>query len=587
MGHTERISTCSQRSHRPSVFLLDASRPHKRSLVIAAVISVISAAPTLAQPLVISDIISRIGSEPISSLVFLLIILVLLSTALQIGQRYVVARIAESIVLSLRRTLVERILRLKVSAHDTQRPGDFVSRVCTDTMLVRTAFTGGMVEVLGGLFVMCGAVIAMIIIDPLTLVIVLTTTALALTAIITVSSKIQAATQSAQEAVGEVGAGLHRAVMAIRTVRASRAESEIEEDINRSSRSAYDQGLRIGRISAILEPISDLAQQVAFLCVLGVGGVRVASGAITVADLVSFILFLFMIALPLGQISSAIVAVRSALGALQRVQELLDLPVESEPSSPVTSRAPAIQRINSKALEVKDLTFSYDGEVDVLSNVSFSVERGSVTAITGHSGSGKSTLLSLIEKFYEVEMGKIRVEGTDITQIGSNDLRSIIGLVEQEAPVLHGTVRENLTFGAPAITDKECLQVLERVNLLCRFQQSGGLNTMLGDHGVNLSGGERQRIALARALLSDARLLLFDEPTASIDSKNEDLIQDAINSLAGKHTLIIVSHRLLPVSMSDQIIVLDSGEVSAIGSHAELLQVSNTYRDLARRQLLV
>jgi ATP-binding cassette subfamily B protein len=355
-------------------------------------------------------------------------------------------------------------------------------------------------------------------------------------------------------------------------------------------------------------PVAGIAMQVAFLTVLGVGGYRVASGAITIANLVSFILFLFMMIMPLGQFFGAITSVNSALGALGRIQEIIALPSEGSNDNPKAEAHTAKDALTraETAIEFDGVTFAYamaqvvddDGTEResaplepgpvILNKVSFSVPRGERTALVGPSGAGKSTIFSLIERFYDPEAGTIRLAGIDIRDLRREDLRSQIGYVEQDAPVLAGSLRDNLALGTPDATDADCIAVLHEVNLGDVLDRNPeGLNAQVGEGGVMLSGGERQRLAIARALLAKPPILLLDESTSSLDGVNEQLMRDAIDKVAVSRTLIIIAHRLSTVVDSDQIVVLEKGHVIGTGTHSELVKSTPLYRDLAKHQLLV
>jgi len=224
----------------------------------------------------------------------------------------------------------------------------------------------------------------------------------------------------------------------------------------------------------------------------------------------------------------------------------------------------------------------------VLKNVSFKVARGSRVAIVGPSGAGKSTILSLIERFYEPTSGEIRLDGQVITSISREELRAQLGYVEQDAPVLAGTIRANLLLGTPAATDEQLVEVLEAVNLTEVLERdSRGLDAEVGENGVMLSGGERQRLAIARTLLTANPILLLDESTAALDGLNEQRMREAIDAVAKQRTLIVIAHRLSTVVDSDQIIVLENGSVVGVGTHSELVKSTPLYRDLAKHQLLV
>ncbi|MBD8028824.1 ABC transporter ATP-binding protein [Corynebacterium gallinarum] len=578
--------TVSQKTPSPAV--ITASRPpfrvllsmlahHKGALTLALVLSVAGAVLSLMQPLLINNIISRIGEVSVTPLVWGLVGLLIVSSVVSALQLYVMTRTAESAVLTTRRQLAARMLRLPVRVYDRHRSGDLVTRLGSDTTLIRAAFTGGLIDAIGGTVMMIGAVILMALIDVLMLSIVLGVVVFTMVVVIGVSRLIQKYTKKAQAAVGELGADMDRALGAIRTIRATGAEPRVEEGLNADAQEAFDMGVVVAKISAALRPATGLAMQGSFLVVLGIGGARVATGDITVADLVSFVLYLFMVSMPLGQIFGAITTVRQAMGAIERISEIMD--EEPEP----TTGAPAKP---ARDLTFENVTFSYDGQTTVLEDVSFHIPAGKKTAFVGPSGSGKSTTLALIERFYDIDSGRILLGSQDTAELSRASVRSVIGYVEQEAAVLSGTVRENLLLGSADASDERCWWALDQVNLRSRMEEADGLDTVLGDRGLSLSGGQRQRLALARMLLMDTPVLLLDEPTSAVDSQNEQLILDSIDAIAEDRTLVVVAHRLSTVTDADQIIVIEGGRVAATGTHAELLVSSPIYRDLASRQLL-
>ncbi|MGQ1840095.1 ABC transporter ATP-binding protein [Kocuria turfanensis] len=572
---------------------------HRGVLGVVLVLSVLGAGLSLAQPVAVNQVIRSISTDRSAAPVVLVLVLLVLGAGLVGGaQQYLLERTAEGVVLTARRRLVGQLLRLPVREHDARRTGDLVSRVGSDTTMVRAALTGGLVDALGGSLVFAGALIGMALLDPLLLGITLGVVLVAVLAVVIASARIQVLTRAAQEAVGRLAAGVERAVSAVRTIRASGATDREVARLETEAVSAYAYGVRVAGVGAVLWPISGLAVQGSFLAVLGVGGYRVASGALAVADLVTFILFLFMMVMPLGQFFSAITTVRAALGALGRIQEILELPREDAEDSapwradntPEAAAATAGPGRRGRPVEVSfdRVTFSYRPGRPVLDQLSFTAPAGSTTAIVGPSGGGKSTLLALIERFHDPDQGSIRLDGTDLRAMSRTDLRARIGYVEQDAPVLAGTVRENLLLAAPEADEASCREVLDAVNLLARLQEHPeGLDAPVGDDGAGLSGGERQRLAIARSLLADTPLLLLDEPTASLDSRNEQALHAAIRSAAAGRTVLIVAHRLSTVVGADQIVVLDRGRVTATGTHEELLSASGLYRELARHQLLV
>ncbi|TFD22901.1 ABC transporter ATP-binding protein [Cryobacterium sp. TMS1-13-1] len=606
---------------------------HKKVLGVVIVLSVLGAAASLAQPLLVSQVITIVqAGDPLGSLVGVLIALVVISGLISGYQHYLLQRTGEGVVLSSRRKLVGRLLRLPISEFDARRTGDLVSRVGSDTTLLRAVLTQGLVEAIGGSLTFIGALVAMLIIDPVLLGLTVLVIAVSVVTVTLLSRRIRTASQAAQAKVGDLAASVERAISAIRTVRAANATERETSVIEEDARGAWRMGIKVAKISALVVPIAGIAMQVSFLVVLGVGGFRVASDAITVANLVAFILFLFMMIMPLGQFFGAITSVNSALGALGRIQEIIDLPAEDQFDRDIAPLAITVGAANDKvnpeaaAISFENVHFGYavapaevaagsdaapttdtagsaetDADLDadsvgessldsrpVLKGVSFSAPRGLRTALVGPSGAGKSTILALIERFYDVSDGTVRLGGLDIRSLDRTALRAQIGYVEQDAPVLAGSLRDNLTLATPDATDEDCIKVLQAVNLgEVLDRDPAGLGAAVGESGVKLSGGERQRLAIARALLAAPPILLLDESTSSLDGKNEQMMREAIDAVAADRTLIVIAHRLSTVVDSDQIVVLDHGEVVGVGTHSELVVSTPLYRDLAKHQLLV
>lgn len=580
---------------------------HRGVLAVVVVLSLLGAGASLAQPALVSRVIALVqAGRPLGWLVWALAALVVVSAALSGVQHYLLQRTGTSVVLSARQELVRRMLRLPIADFDVRRTGDLVSRVGSDTTLLYAVITQGLVDSLGGAVLFVGAIVGMAVIDPVLLGLTVLVVAVAVVAVVALGGRVRRASREQQDRVGDLAASVERAVGAIRTVRAANATERETAAVEGHARAAWRAGIRVARVSALVVPVAGIAMQVSFLVVLGVGGYRVASGAITIAQLVAFILFLFFMIMPLGQAFGAINSVNQALGALGRIREVIDLPSEGEADAP---HPPAETVATRDAIRFDEVFFGYPSrahrterekalaaefgeepelEREVLHWVSFGVPRGSRVALVGPSGAGKSTVLALVERFYDPTGGVIRLDGVDLRALDRRELRSRIGYVEQDAPALAGSLRENLVLGSPEATDADCERVLREVNLGEILDRSpDGLDAEVGEEGVLLSGGERQRLAIARALLQAPPILLLDEATASLDGLNEQLLRDAIDRVAEDRTLIVIAHRLSTVVDSDLIVVLDHGRVVGSGSHDELVVSTPLYRDLAERQLLV
>ncbi len=569
---------------------------HKGSLIVAVVLSLIGAAVSLAQPLVVGQVITAVQEgKDLGYLVWILIAVVIGSAVASGALYYVLAKAGEGVVFSARGQLATRLLRLPIPEYDLRRTGDLVSRVSSDTTLLRAVLTQGLVDAAGGVLIFVGSVVAMAIIDPVLLGLTLLMISIAVASIGFSARRIRSATTKAQERVGDMSASVERALSAVRTIRAASAETRESAQIQDDAREAYIQGVKIAKINAGITPIGGLAANGAFIVVLGVGGYRVASGDTPVASLVTFILLMFLMIRPVGQAFGAYSSVQTGLGALARIQEVLDLPLEDTDAE--RKETPKRKAVNDTAIEFKKVSFGYAGTPNpdgtiaesrtVLDKVSFKIERGARVAIVGPSGSGKSTTFSLIERFYEPSSGEILLDGQPVHTITRGALRSQIGYVEQDAPVLAGSIRENLLIGAPDATDKQLKEVLREVNLTDVLKRDKrGLDAEVGEQGIMLSGGERQRLAIARTLLAAPPILLLDESTSSLDGINEQLMREAIDSVAKNRTMIVIAHRLSTVIDSDQIIVLEKGKILGVGTHKQLVKSVPLYKELAKSQML-
>ena len=594
-----RLGRRSGRTDGPRARLTDLLpyfREHRTLLLVVMALSLVGAIASLAQPLLVQQVVQRVQhGKALGDLVTLIVALVAASAVLSAVQHYLLQRAGTSVVLTARQQLIRHILRLPVAEFDRRRTGDLVSRVGTDTTLLYAVLTQGLIDAVGGALTFVGALVGMLVLDPVLLGLTVLIIAFAIVVVGGLSRRIRTASRRQQDVVGELTAEVERSIGAVRTIRASGATDRETDAVLGVAKRAWTAGIAVARASAPVVPIAQITLNLAFLVVIGVGGFRVASGAIPIGNLVAFLLFLFLMVMPLGQAFGAASSVASALGALGRITEVLDLPAEAagDPAdADLVGPANELARPQAPALEFDGVSFAYRGEdglpIEVLHDVAFAVPRGTRTALVGPSGAGKSTMFALLERFYDADAGEVRIGGIPVRRLPRDVLRAQFGYVEQDAPALAGTIRENLTLAAPLATEADCLAALDAVNLReAVLRHPKGLDAPVGEEGVLLSGGERQRLAIARALLADAPILLLDESTSNLDGRNEQLLRESLQAASVGRTVVVIAHRLSTVVDADQIVVVDAGRVLARGTHEELVDSSPLYRELAASQLLV
>ncbi|MFP7279491.1 ABC transporter ATP-binding protein [Exiguobacterium indicum] len=560
--------------------LLKKTKPPVGLLSAAVSVSVIQALAALAIPWFLKTLIDgftvdRLTPQLISLFVIVFVVQVV-ANALSI---YWLQIVGQRIVANLRTLLWKHLLTLSIPFYDETKSGELVSRLNSDATTLQQLLSEQLVRLLTSLVSIIGAITILFFLDwQMTLVMVIAVP-VTLLIIIPLVRKLHKISRETQKELAGLSGFFAEMLSEVRLVKSQATESyELDRGKTRIE-NLYGYGVKEGRIQALLLPIFNVTLTTMLILIIGFGAYRVATNQITAGELVAFSLYLFQIMTPLVTMTEFITKLQKARGATERIIELLD----ETPEAP--GQVDALRPFTD--VTVDHLSFGYN-ETPILQDVSFTLPRGKTTAIVGPSGSGKTTLFAILERFYQPTSGQIRLGDQSISDLTLSSWRQAIGYVAQDSPVLSGTIRDNLVYGlAEDVSEDKIREAARMANadtFIERFPE--GYATEIGERGVKLSGGQRQRIAIARALLRDPEILLLDEATSSLDSESERVVQEALERLMVGRTTFVIAHRLATVRHADQIIVLEDGRISGIGTHDRLVVDNPLYNKLVTQQFI-
>ncbi|WP_233620630.1 ABC transporter ATP-binding protein [Amycolatopsis sp. WAC 01416] len=552
------------------------ARPHKGALAIGLVLALLGSATGLATPMVTKWVLDSLGSsESLAGPVLALLGLMLVGSVIWLTQWILLGTVGERVVLKARESMVRRFFRATIPAVTKRPTGELVTRVTSDTVLLREAASSSVIGLINGVVMLIGTLALMSVLDP----VLLATTVAAVLVVIALFAWLMPAIakeqEKAQDRVGRLGGVLEGALRAIRTVKASRAEDRQSERVLVDAEAATVHGVRAVRREAVAWVVAWTGIQGAILVILGLGAWRVGAGLLEVSSLIAFLLYAFALMEPITELSQNMTTLQAGIAAAGRIREMDALEIEEDT---VATAPETADGRDGPVLELRGVTVSYGGD-PALRDVSLKIPRRGHTAIVGPSGAGKTTMLSLIMRFVRPQSGSVLLDGREYTDLPYAEVRARLAYVEQETPIVPGTIRENVLFTHPDATEEEVRRALGEVRLSDKIAAlDEGLDTPLSSTSV--SGGERQRIALARAILRTPDVVLLDEATAQVDGRTESAIHDCIRRLAREGAVVTVAHRLSTVIDADTIVVMEDGRVRASGSHEQLFATDTLYREL-------
>ncbi len=510
-------------------------------------------------------------------------IMVLLLAAGTFARFYLVSWIGERVSADIRRAVFDHVIRLHPGFFEANFASEIQSRITTDTTLLQTVIGSSVSIALRNLIMFVGGVVLLFVTNPRLSMFVVVTAPLVVVPIILFGRRVRALSRQSQDQIAHVGSFLAESLRQVKTVQAFNHEDVDRQRFAGHVEAAFDVARRRILQRATLITLVMVLVLAAIAGMLWTGGQDVLAGRATPGELAAFIFYAFIVAGSVGAISEVVTDLQRAAGATERLMELLS--ARNELPRPAVPQKLAVPIRGS--LEVRGLTFAYPSRLDApaLRGVDFHVDPGERVALVGPSGAGKSTLFDLLLRFYDPASGSIAVDGIDVRELDSEDLRRHIALVSQDPALFTGSVADNIRYGRPDASMHDIRAAAEAAFADAFIRDlPAGYDTDLGEAGLRLSGGQRQRIAIARALLKDPRILLLDEATSSLDAESERMVQEALSRLAEGRTTLVIAHRLATVTGADRLLVLEAGRIVAEGPHASLLRASPLYARLAELQ---
>lgn len=485
----------------------------------------------------------------------------------------------ENIVSKLRKQLWQKLLKMPVKYFDDVKTGEISSRLVNDTSQVKDLLASTLPNAMTSFLQFVGALVIMLAMDWRMTLLMFVAVPLVILVMLPVMNQSRKIGRVRQDELAKFASDSTDVLGEVRLVKSSNGEEHELAKGNRRIDNLYHVGRKEALINSVMQPITNMLMMIMFLGILGYGVIRVMNGAMTMGALVSFLMYLFQIISPVVVISQLFNNMAKTSGATERIQQIL-----TEPEEFVADKDE--KDIVSAPLKFENVDFTYEEGKPVLQDVSFETQPNAVAAFAGPSGGGKSTIFSLIERFYQPTGGKILIGEENIENVDLAKWREQIGLVSQDAAVMPGTIRDNLTYGLRReVSDEEFWDAL-RMAYADGFvsEMEDQLETEIGERGIKLSGGQRQRIAIARAFLRDPKILMLDEATASLDAESEAMVQKALGDLMQGRTTLVIAHRLSTIVDADKIYFIENGTVSGAGTHQELLKTTPLYAQYVKDQ---
>jgi ATP-binding cassette, subfamily B, bacterial MsbA len=552
--------------------LLIYIRPYQCRMIFSVIALLFSVALGLILPLVVQNLVDGVLIDKnltrLNQLAIGLLIVFIVQGIFSFAHRLSLAYVGERVIADIRIKLYSHLQRLSLRFYADYRTGDVVSRLTNDVSLLQAAITDNLVALLRQAVTLIGAAVLLFILNWRLTLIILTGIPIISLTMVFLGRKIRKAAKAVQDALAEAANVVEETTSGIRIVKSFAREAHEIGRFSARVNDTFNAAMTRAKLSAILGPIIGFLAFASITLTLWFGSYEVIQERLTAGGLVAYLVYTMMVAAPIASLAGLYAQFQSALGATERLFELLD----TKPDIASDPDAPKMPHVHGE-VTFAEVNFHYNNQVAVLHDVSFTAKPGQVVALVGPSGAGKSTLINLIPRFYNTVAGSVLIDGMNIQDVDVTSLREQIGIVPQETLLFSDTVLANIQYGKLDATIAEIEAAARAANAheFIMHDLPEGYETMVGERGVKLSGGQRQRVAIARAILKDPRILILDEATSSLDSESEHLVQEALERLMNGRTAFVIAHRLSTITDADWILVLENGRVMEQGTHTDLL----------------
>src|ERR687897_629504 len=564
--------------------LLGFLRPYRRGVSVSFVLAAAAMGVSILIPYLVGRTVDDIRGDAADLKLLALAVAGagLLRLAFSVSRRIVAGRVSLGVEYDLRNRMYQHLQSLELAFFDGQQTRQLMSRATVDLQAVRFFLGYGLIFLLQSAITIVIAAAVMLALDPRLAAVALAPTPFVIWIAFRYGQRNRPATQEVQQRIAELTAEAEENIGGVRVVKAFAQEQRQLRRFSRAVARVFDQSMVSTRLRAFYSPFIGFLPQLGLAALLLVGGRQAINGTITVGEFIAFYGYVLMLTGPMRWLGMALGMAQRAVASGARVFELLD-------RAPTLVAAPDARPLppGGGRVELRDVTFAYgEGDEPVLRGVDLDVEAGGTGGLVGPTGSGQTTLVVLLPRLYDVDEGQVLVDGVDVRDLDPASLRREVAVVSDDAFLFSASLRDNIAYARPEASDEDVTAAAERAGLAELLEElPDGLDTLVGERGLTLSGGQRPRVAIARALIAEPRILILDDATSSVDATTENRIKSALAEVMTGRTTFVIAHRLSTIALADEVVVLEAGEIVARGTHAELLESSPLYREIAEKGL--